>query len=138
MALHFNTLRYVETLQSTSISEQQAKAKVEALAMVLDEWAPGLLATRDNTACGQNQVRTQACEVDACRQCCWCCFIGDEGIFLSLSSTGAVAGGGRGTFNHPAQWRLTSQSRSGRHWLATAMWLAQLSKSVMPVSAACR
>lgn len=47
MALHFNTLRYVESLQSTGITERQAKAKVEALAMVLDEWASGLLVTRD-------------------------------------------------------------------------------------------
>lgn len=47
MAVQFDTLRYFETLKSTGVPERQAIAKVEALAMALGEWAPGLLATRD-------------------------------------------------------------------------------------------
>ncbi len=48
MAVQFDTLRYVETLKSAGVLALQARAKVEALAMALGDWASGPLATTDD------------------------------------------------------------------------------------------
>jgi ApbE superfamily uncharacterized protein (UPF0280 family) len=48
MAIHFNTLRYVETLIAGGFTEAQAKAEADALATALGESSSGNLASKDD------------------------------------------------------------------------------------------
>lgn len=94
MAIQFDTLRYVEKLESAGVPESQAKAYAEALATALDQkasWAltakeglvdikAGLADIRIGLADIKSDLKLMKWMLGSCRRCS---FTGDESIHLN-------------------------------------------------------